>query len=303
MVIFIRKSIGITIGVFKENDIMKKEMNLLVSLDKNYIRQLEVMLTSLYLNNPGTTCHIFLMHRNMPETILTHLSEKIKQFQYELHPVFVDESLFRNAPTMKQYPQEMYYRLLAGQLLPDNIDRILYLDPDTLIINSLQTLWEMDVEQYLFAAAAHTGKTELANNVNRLRLGTNNDYYNSGVLLINLDRCRKEIQPADIFRFVENHAPELLLPDQDILNALYSDRILPVDDTLWNYDARNYNNYFVRSFGTADLRWVMEHTSILHFCGKEKPWKPNYHRRFGVLYLHYMQLSKNYLGENTTIQS
>lgn len=272
---------------------MKNEMNILVSLDRNYMPQLEVLLTSLFLNNPGIPCRIYLMHRNMPEPVLHGLSENIRQFQYELHPVSVNEELFLKAPTTKQYPQEMYYRLLAGQLLPDSIDRILYLDPDILIINSLRELWDTDLDDRLFAAAAHTGKTELANNVNRLRLGTNEDYYNSGVLLINLEKYRSEICPEDIFRYTEKHSQELLLPDQDILNALYSTRILPVDDIIWNYDARNYNYYFIRSLGSADLPWVMKHTSVLHFCGKEKPWKPNYHRRFGVLYLHYMHLAEN----------
>ena len=87
--------------------------------------QLKVLLTSLYINNPETPCRIFLMHRNIPETTLNNLSNKLRQFRYELHPVSVDEAFFIDGPTMKQYPQEMYYRLLAGLLLPDNIDRIL----------------------------------------------------------------------------------------------------------------------------------------------------------------------------------
>ena len=36
----------------------------------------------------------------------------------------------------------------------------------------------------------------------------------------------------------------------------------------------------------------MEHTAILHFCGKAKPWKPGYVYRFGVLYHHYAQLTR-----------
>lgn len=267
-------------------------MNLLASLDQNYLPQLKVLLTSIYLNNPGVSCRLFLMHRKIPQALLDTLTIELKKIDYGLYPVSVDGTLFNNAPVMKQYPQEMYYRLLAGQLLPDNIDRILYLDPDILVINSLQALWETDIDNDLFAAAAHTGKTELANNVNRIRLGTDQDYYNSGVLLINLDKCRKEICPDEIFAYVREHAQELILPDQDILNALYSTRIQPLNDVLWNYDARNYQNYFIRSLGEADIKWVMEHTSILHFCGKDKPWKPNYHRRFGVLYLHYMHLAK-----------
>ena len=53
----------------------------------------------------------------------------------------------------------------------------------------------------------------------------------------------------------------------------------------------------IRSGGVCDLRWVMEHTAILHFCGKEKPWKPKYIHRFGILYQHYMQLSRRETAE------
>ena len=90
---------------------------------------------------------------------------------------------------------------------------------------------------------------------------------------------------------------ELLLPDQDLLNAMYGDRILSLDDSIWNYDARNYNNYLLRSAGEQNIAWVMSHTSILHFCGKAKPWKPNYFYRFGLLYQHYIQLARRDWGE------
>ena len=204
----------------------------------------------------------------------------------------VDPALFKDAPVMEQYPREMYYRLLAGKLLPAEVERVLYLDPDTLVINPLRPLWETDMAGKMFAAAAHTGKTELANNVNRLRLGTDHDYYNSGVLLMDLSLCRKEIRTSELFAFVSEHWRELLLPDQDLLNAMYGERILPLADSLWNYDARNYNNYILRSSGEHNVKWVMHNTAILHFCGKAKPWKPNYIYRFGMLYQHYEVLAE-----------
>ena len=190
----------------------------------------------------------------------------------------------------------MYYRLLAPRLLPEHIQRVIYLDPDTLVINPIRPLWETDLKGNLLAAAAHTGKTELANSVNQLRLGTERDYYNSGVLLMDLESGRREIQPQALFDYVAQHRRELILPDQDVLNALYSKQILPLEDALWNYDARNYSSYLLRSGGTYDLRWVMEHTAILHFCGKEKPWKPKYAHRFGILYQHYIQLTRREWG-------
>mgnify|MGYP005774184355 CR=1 FL=1 len=272
-------------------------IDLLVSLDENYLPQLRVMLYSASLNNPGVNFRVFLLHRGFSTELLSSLSRQLEALDMELRAIRVDERLFENAPVMKQYPQEMYYRLLAAQLLPEDMDRIIYLDPDILVINPLTPLWRLDMGSKLFAAAAHTGMTELANNVNRLRLGTERDYFNSGVLLIDLARCRAEVNPEEIFSYVSEHAEELLLPDQDILNALYSSRILELDDALWNYDARNFKNYLMRSNGAADMEWVIENTAVLHFCGRAKPWKPHYRHRFGMLYLHYEQLTRRALPE------
>lgn len=266
----------------------------MVALDENYLPQLQVLLTSLWVNNPGEVIELYFMHSRVSESAMGKVDVQCREYGYRLVPVPVPSSFFKDAPVTKRYPQEMYYRLLAAHLLPDTLDRVLYLDPDILVINPLRPLWELDMQGKLFAAASHTGVTELANNVNRLRLGTDSDYFNSGVLLIDLRACRESILPEEVFAFAAEHSKGLILPDQDVLNALYGKQILQLDDAVWNYDARNYNSYFIRSSGEADLDWVMEHTVILHFCGKAKPWKPGYLYRYGILYKHYMQLAKRY---------
>ncbi len=267
-------------------------IRLLVSLDRNYLPQLRVLLTSIRLNNPGEKFALYLLHSRLEQEDLEKLAHWCEGHGCELEALRVEEALFQDAPASKQYPKEMYYRLLAARILPDTVERVLYLDPDILVINPLRPLWELDLRGHLFAAAAHTGKTELANSVNRVRLGSGCDYYNSGVLLIDLAAARREIDPEALFGYVTEHGKELLLPDQDLLNALYGRRILPLDDGLWNYDARNYNNYLLRSSGVRDVGWVMENTAILHFCGKAKPWKPGYVYRFGLLYQHYQQIAR-----------
>lgn len=276
-----------------------KTIDLLVTLDENYLPQLRVMLASLLLNNPGIRFRVYFLHRDIPEQKLASLDAALRARGHELVSIRVDEELFRDAPVTRYYAQEMYYRLLAAQLLPESLEKVLYLDPDILVINSVEPLWETPLGDALFAAAAHTGKAELAEPVNQLRLGTDHAYYNSGVLLINLAQCRREVHPEDIFAYVEAHAAGLLLPDQDVLNALYGSRILPLDDLLWNYDARNYATYLVSSHGEAEIDWVLQHTAILHFCGKSKPWKPLYRHRFGILYKHYRQLTDRVLLPET----
>lgn len=271
---------------------VREPICLLMALDQNYLPQMKVLMTSAVLNNPGEHFCVFLLHSGIDEPELDEITKWGVKSGSAFEPIRVDEELFRSATVSRQYPKEMYYRLLAAQFLPDTMERVIYLDPDILIINPLRPLWELGINGKLFAAAAHTGKTELANNVNRIRLGVDHDYYNSGVLLMDLKQARDQIVPEQIFAFVEEHAKELMLPDQDLLNALFGDRIFPLGDEVWNYDARNYNNYLLRSSGIQDLSWVMQNTVILHFCGKAKPWKPGYFYRFGLLYQHYMQLAR-----------
>lgn len=275
-----------------QRELDMQRIKLLVTLDENYLAPLQVLLTSLHINHPSEGMDIYIMHSGISEGALKRIEKQCLIFGFKLFSFRISSSYFQNAPVTKQYPQEMYYRLLAPYLLPTELSRILYLDPDTLVINSLRPLWETKLNGKLFAAASHQGKTDLINSINQVRLGTESNYFNSGVLLMDLDAGRREIIPEEIYRYVEEHGKELFLPDQDILNAMYGNRTLEVDDAVWNYDARNYNTYLLRSGGICNLDWVMTHTAILHFCGKSKPWKPGYIHRFGILYKHYMQLTR-----------
>ena len=266
-------------------------INLLVTFDENYIPPFQTMLKSLVLNNPGEAFHVWLMHSAIAQEKLLALGEYCAVQGVSLTPLTVDRALFQNAPISRQYPQEMYYRLLAPFVLPDAMERILYLDPDILAINPLRPLWEIGLGACTFAAASHQGATGVMNKINRVRLDTEHDYYNSGVMLIDLAKARALVKPGEIFRCVSEHSVELVLPDQDVFNYLYGGETLAIDDAVWNYDARYYADYLLRSGGQYDLDWVMRNTVFLHFCGKRKPWKNGQTGRFAALYKHYMQLS------------
>lgn len=228
-------------------------INILVTLNERYLPPLQVLLTSLRTAHPDETLTVWLLHSGIPQNSLEQVERQCGRLGMDLRCLTVDRAVFDNAPVTRQYPQEMYYRLLAGCFLPRELDRVLYIDPDILVLNSLRPLWETPLEGRLFAAASHTGKTGLMNNINQVRLGTDCKYFNSGVLLIDLAAARSQVRPEDIFRYAEEKGKALLLPDQDILNALYGERTLELDDTLWNYDARNYNTYLLRSGGVCDM--------------------------------------------------
>ena len=273
-------------------------LNILFTLDRNYLPPLRVMLVSLLMNNPGEEFHIYLAGDGFAQADWDSLSALCARFGAALHPVAIDEHWFDEAPTLRYYSRAMYYRLLAAQMLPEELDRILYLDPDMLVIGSLRALYDTDMGDYLYAASIHHGLVDLSTPVNRIRLSTQDaeGYFNSGMLLMNLPEIRKSVRPQDIFAYVEQNRALLVLPDQDVLNGLYGERILELDEKLYNYDARRYNEYLLASQGEADMDYVIANTRILHFCGKRKPWNKAYVGRFGVLYKHYMQLTARCMG-------
>ncbi len=273
-------------------------MNLLLTLDENYLLPCKVMLYSFFTNNMDQrNVTIYLLHSNIPTEKLTELGNYCSAFGAVLKPISVDTALFENAPTSKRYPKEMYYRLLSPLILPKELDRVLYLDPDILIINPLRPLWELNLYEKTFAAASHTGFTEMANDINQVRLDTRHEYFNSGVMLIDLNSARTHVSSEDIFCCVREHEKELILPDQDVFNILYGRQTMPIDDVIWNYDVRNYSKYLLRSTGKHNLNWIIQNTAVLHFCGKNKPWQEDYKNPFGMLYLHYMNLTMRKLYE------
>lgn len=285
-------------------------MNLLVTIDENYILPFKVMLSSFFSSNPQETDNtIYLLHSAIPADKLADLEEYCAGFGAELIALKVPESYFIGAATSSRYPKEMYYRMLAPLILPADLERVLYLDPDILVLNPLEPLYSLDLQGNAFAAACHTGVTDVTYGINALRLDISHDYFNTGVILFDLTKARELVKADEIFQAVKEHENELILPDQDIFNILYGEKTLQVDDTLWNYDARKYTGYLMRSEGEANVRWIMDHTALLHFCGKHKPWNEEGHTPFNSLYLHYMNLTnrrialQNSQKQNPTIQT
>ncbi|WP_254660768.1 glycosyltransferase family 8 protein [Bacillus sp. FJAT-27225] len=251
------------------------------------------MLKSLFLNNQKESFTIYLMHSSLHEQELDDLRQFVENHANQLKVIYIDDHYFKDAPTLLHYTKAMYYRLLAYKFLPKELDRILYLDPDTLVINPVSELYHTDISGYLYAAAYHDRIA--LKEINKLRLNAYNmdAYYNSGLLLMNLTLQRNFIDEKVIYEFVEKNRSKLIMPDQDILNALYSNKIKCLDDKLYNYDVRFYNYYRIISNGECDMDYIFKNTVILHFCGKKKPWMKHYSGKFHSLYKQYEKLALN----------
>lgn len=259
-----------------------RQINILVTLNENYIPYLNVMLRSLIDSNTDCHFHIYLLHRSMSETA-AESTKRIIGAGGELHMIKVADIDLSEAPTTARYPQEIYYRIFAAKYLPSDIDKILYLDPDIIVNGSVKELYDTDMDDYFFAAASHNGA--LMHKVNEIRLDieSTEPYINSGVMLMNLKKLRKEQDYKEVFEFIEKRKNLLILPDQDIISALYGSRILELDPFVYNMTERLY---ILRAQleKEIDMEWVRKNSVIIHYCGKNKPWKRNYIGHLDVFY-------------------
>lgn len=260
-------------------------MNILVTLNSSYINPLKVMFKSLFISNSEVDFTIYLMHSSLSKEEVAMLENFVQTEGNTLVEIPIHDHYFADAPILKHYSKEMYYRLLAHKFLPNDVEKILYLDPDILVINKLNSLYNMDISEYLYAAAYHDRAK--VNELNKIRFKEYEveNYYNSGVLLMNVTKQRKEMKEQEIFDFVNENKKKLILPDQDIINGLYSKEIKNIDEVKYNFDARFYLYYKITN--KIDMDYIIENTAIIHFCGKKKPWLKNYTGKFHSLYKYF----------------
>lgn len=251
-----------------------RRINILVTLDANYIMPLRVLLHSLLMSDDESFFCIYVAHASLTAEDFAVIGSALPASRFAVIPVTVPPELLCDAPVLRRLTKASYYRLIAPSFLPDDVERILYLDPDITVIRSLRPFYTTDLGNKYIAAAGHFDGLMRRVNLRRLHIRHNPDYVNSGVLLMDVRKLRALDNNEQIFDFVRRNARTLLLGDQDTVNAFYDGRILVVDGRRFNLDEKMFLRQ--RRRGKIDEKWVRENTVIIHYAGSKKPWNLPY---------------------------
>ncbi|WP_319421893.1 glycosyltransferase family 8 protein [Pleurocapsa sp. FMAR1] len=172
-----------------------------------------------------------------------------------------------------------YYRLFIAELLPDQAKKAIYLDCDLIVKEDLSQLWQIDLgENYVFAAqdtwvhsvSAHNGLL----NYQELGIASDAKYFNSGVLVINVEKWRAEKVSARAIDYLNHNKEHMIYGDQDILNALFTGQWGELDPR-WNATSRIYEySSWKESPYQEHVYNNLIHNDfyIIHFISGEKPW-------------------------------
>ena len=190
--------------------------------DNKYAMLAGVSMESLYTAELGDL-NVYILANQLSEENRRKISEVAEQHGRELRFVdFNGEELERKLSIDAQFWSiAAYARLFAPQLLPWLHD-ILYLDCDTLILGPLTELGNIDAAGMPCAAVAEPMSGQQKKN---LGLAPTDRYYNSGVMLMDLDAWREARSMEKSLDCIRRHKGRVPYVDEGVINEMFRARL------------------------------------------------------------------------------
>ena len=248
-------------------------MNIGTALNKKYIPYTVVMLSSLCINNKE---HIdtYLFHSELTQSDIELMTSSLETYDITLIPIKIDVCNFNERmPRNEQWTLEAYYRLLMFDVLPDTVNRLLYLDGDVIVNNPVSDLYYKDFCGNDLLVCDDKGGLNTPDKygnkhremfVDAYKHGFR--YFNSGVLLINVSKLRSHCNFNSYLTAMEEWNYEMEAPDQDILNWVHWKNVGYIDHKKYDLFARVAHNQKI-TYSDAKNK-----ASIIHYPGY-KPWE------------------------------
>ena len=258
------------------------------SSDANYVIPMHVMFVSLLENAARPDrFELFAIDGGIPEKQKNSLKNDVTVRGGNVTFLEVDDRIYANFPTRKHISAPAYYRISIPELFDASVKRAIYLDCDLIIKADLEKLWNQNLGPYCIAAVENiAGSTYLKSGL------AQSDYFNSGVMIIDLVKWREQKIPEKVRTFKIEYPELISTNDQCAFNGVFKGEWLrlPVH---WNMQSGLYRN--TRQVNRIKQEGFFEKAvwepSIIHYVGWSKPWvKPCFHPLEGE-YRRYLDLS------------
>lgn len=264
-------------------------MDIVLCADDNYAMPCGVCLTSLFENNRDTECNVYILTVGFSEATNALFAQLSEKYQQTIQIVPIDSSLFQNLKVSDRFRESIYYRFLIPDIVKG--DKALYLDCDIIVTSSLKELWETDVTDYACAAVEDQRGDDI---VQHNRIEMYSTYFNSGVLLMNLNYWRQHDVKQQLVDYIYENPDRCLYPDQDALNVVLEHKVLLLDYK-YNYQQQmslpSSELYLHRSKWAQANKYMEELPVIIHYSSNLKPWHVEYPHFYKSIFFEYKSKS------------
>lgn len=195
-------------------------MNIVYSSSDSFAPITGVSIQSLLINNQDAEeINIYLIDNNISQDNKSKIKALVNGYNRRI--IFIEKPDLNKQLGLKldvgRWNISTFFRLFLPTILPDNVERCIFLDGDTVVCHSLKELWEMDLEDKIVAAVddcrSDRYKTELG-------LSANSTYTNNGVLLIDLKSWRELKVEREFLDFIIARNGDITYVDQGVLNGV-----------------------------------------------------------------------------------
>ena len=197
------------------------QLNLLYQFNEKYVPYAGVSIYSALWNNRHMEkiC-VYVLGENINDDSRNRLRQMVSEFRREI--IFINtETLITKMKSMDMPTYRGSYaanmRLFLDEVLDTSIDRVLYLDADTIVNRRLDELLETELEGKTIGMALESLGVS---HKKQIGLSIDEDYYNSGVILFDMEQWRNHNYSQKIAEHVKYKRNNYPAPDQDLLNVV-----------------------------------------------------------------------------------
>lgn len=203
---------------------MEEGLNVIYSSDDNYAQHMGVSIVSLLENNKEfKNINIYIIENNISEENKKKLGEVTKRYGRHIEYINFNKYEKRLKLNMDTYISiSSYARLFIPEMLPIEIEKVIYIDCDTIINNSLKELWNDDIENYAVA-----GVKDFAFEKCKEKIGIDSkySYINAGVMVFNIKKMRESCIQDKFLDFIDTQNGNVYHHDQGVINGVLKDLI------------------------------------------------------------------------------
>lgn len=266
-------------------------INIVFSSDNNYAQFMGVAICSIFENKKEDyLIDIYVLDGGIKEDNKIKLKVLEDRYNFKINYIKIDTDFFKDFFISRQITQASYYRIIIPDLLP-NISKIIYLDCDIVVINDIYELFNINIDNYYFAAVDE--ENYIPEKFKKLKIPKYEPYFNAGVMLINLDKWRKNNISKKLTEYIIFMNNKLDAHDQDAMNAVLYGKWLPIEKKY------NYMTSFRHKYSSE------ENIHIIHYI-EIKPWKYLSINPFNKEYFYYLKKTPwkdiKYVDKNILIQ-
>lgn len=273
-------------------------INIVLSSDNNYAQHVAVVMASIVSNTKNSNnIRFFLLSDNISKEKLVLIERTVKKFNSNV--IIVDLSnneLFSKVFLSGHISKAAYFRLAIADILPKNIDKVIYLDVDLLVLKDIETLWNIDLGGKAIGAVPDYGilssKRVMKEKFESIGISESDLYFNSGVLILDLKKFRDNNYTNILLSYMKNN--KFIHHDQDVLNKVFKNnwKVLPL---CWNVIPPVFYLFFKVLKNKIFRNKAIEaklNPAIFHYAGGYKPWEYKVYQGFNDKYYEYLSLTE-----------